>query len=49
LYSPCFGIKEETVEYAPVDRKVAYRKIPIAKKIVGDDFTIVSNADRNLS
>jgi len=48
LFSPCFGIKEEPIEYVPQDRKAAYRKIPIAKKISGCDFAIVSNSDKEI-
>lgn len=48
LFSPCFGIKEETIEYVPQDRKAAYRKVPIAKKVAGDDFTIVLQSDREI-
>ncbi len=48
LFSSCFAIKEEHIEYVPVDRKAAYRKIPTAKKIAGDDFTIVSNSDKEI-
>jgi hypothetical protein len=47
LYSSCFGIKEKTVEYVPLDRKAGYRKIPIAKKIAGD-VAIVSNSDKEI-
>jgi hypothetical protein len=47
LYSSCFGIKEKTVEYVPLDRKSGYRKIPIAKKIAGD-VVIVSNSDKEI-
>jgi len=48
LFSPCFGIKEKTIEYVPQDRKAAYRKIPIVKKTAGDDFTIFSQSDREI-
>ena len=48
LFSTCFGIKEETIEYVPQDRKAAYRKVPITKKAAGDDFTIISQSDREI-
>ena len=32
LFSPCSTTKEEAIDYVPLDRKAAYRKIPIAKK-----------------
>jgi len=48
LFSPCSAAKEETIDYVPLDRKAAYRKIPIAKKIAGEDFTIVSRSDKEI-
>jgi hypothetical protein len=48
LFSPCSAVKEETIDYVPLDRKAAYRKIPIAKKIAGEDFTIVSRSDKEI-
>ena len=48
LFSPCSAVKEQTIEYVPQDRKAAYRKIPIAKKITGEDFTIVSRSDKEI-
>jgi len=48
LFSSCLAVKEETIEYLPKDRKAAYRKIPIAKKMDGDGFTIVSNSDKEI-
>ncbi len=47
LFSPCFGIREETTDYIPQDRKAAYRKIPMVKKIAGDNF-VVSNSDKEI-
>jgi hypothetical protein len=48
LFYPCSAIKEEHVDYVPLDRKAAYRKIPIAKKVAGGDFTIVSSSDKEI-
>ena len=48
LFSPCSAIKEETIDYVPLDKKAAYRKIPIAKKIAGEDFTIVSRSHKEI-
>jgi hypothetical protein len=48
LFSPCSAAKEVTIDYVPLDRKAAYRKIPIAKKIAGEDFTIVSRSDKEI-
>lgn len=48
LFSPCFGTKEETIEYVPLDRQAAYRKVPIARKIAGEDFTIISDVDKKI-
>ena len=48
LFSRCSAAKEETIDYVPLDRKAAYRKIPIAKKIAGEDFTIVSRSDKEI-
>jgi hypothetical protein len=44
LFSPCSAVKEETIDYVPLDKKAAYRKIPMVKKIAGEDFTIVSRS-----
>jgi hypothetical protein len=32
LFPPCSAIKEEPIDYVPVNRKAVYRKIPIARK-----------------
>jgi len=48
LFSPCSAAKEVTIDYVPLDRKAAYRKIPLAKKIAGEDFTIVSTSDKEI-
>lgn len=48
LFSPCSAIKEETIDYAPLDRKAAYKKIPTTKKIAGEDFTIVSRSGKEI-
>lgn len=48
LFHPCSAIKEEHIDYVPIDRKAAYRKIPIAKKIAGEGFTIVSRSDKEI-
>jgi hypothetical protein len=48
LFSPCSAIREEPVDYVPLDRKAAYRKIPIARKITGEDFTVVSSSDKEI-
>lgn len=48
VFYPCSAIKEQRIDYVPLDRKAAYRKIPIAKKIAGEDFTIVSSSDKEI-
>jgi len=48
LFSPCSAIREEPVDYVPLDRKAAYRKIPIAIKIAGEDFTVVSSSNKEI-
>jgi len=48
LFSPCFAISQITIEYIPQDKKAKYRKIPIAKKLAGDDFAIISNSDKEI-
>ena len=48
IFHPCSAIKEESIDYVPLDRKAAYRKIPIAKKITGEDFTIISSSDKEI-
>ncbi len=48
VFYPCSAIKEERIDYVPLDRKSAYRKIPTAKKIAGEDFTIVSSSDKEI-
>ena len=48
VFYPCTAIKEQRIDYVPLDRKAAYRKIPIAKKIAGEDFTIVSSSDKQI-
>ena len=48
LFSTCSAIKEIAIEYVPQDRKAAYRKIPIAKKIAGEDFTVLSSIDKSI-
>jgi hypothetical protein len=48
FFSPCSAVEEETVDYVPLDMRAAYRKIPIAKKIAGEDFTIVSRSDKEI-
>ena len=48
LFSPCSATKEQPIDYVPLDRKAAYRKIPIAKKIAGEDFTIVLKSDKEI-
>ena len=48
LFSPCSAIKEETIDYVPLDGKASHRTIPITKKIAGEDFTIVSRSDKKI-
>ena len=48
IFYPCSAIREERIDYVPLDRKAAYRKIPIAKKIAGEDFTIISSSDKEI-
>lgn len=48
LFSPCSATKEEPIDYVTLDRKTAYRKIPIAKKVAGEDFTIVSSSEKEI-
>ena len=48
LFYPCSAIKEEHIDYVPLDRKAAYRKIPIIKKIAGEDFTIITSSDKEI-
>ena len=48
LFSSCAGIREEAVDYVPVDRKAAYRKIPIVKKIQGEGIAVVSESEKNI-
>jgi hypothetical protein len=48
VFYPCTAIKEQRIDYVPLDRKAAYRKIPIAKKVAGEDFTIVSSSDKQI-
>ena len=48
LFSPCFDINKKTIEYVPLDKKASYRKIPIAKKILGSNFVIVSSSNKKI-
>jgi len=48
LFSLSSAIKEETIEYVPVDKTARYRKIPLTKKISGNDFDVVSISDREI-
>jgi len=48
LFSLSSAIKEETLEYVPVDKTAGYRKIPLTKKISGNDFDVVSISDREI-
>ena len=47
-YSPCYAIKKEIIDYTSQDKKARYRKIPIAKKIAGCDFDVVSGSEKNI-
>jgi hypothetical protein len=48
LFSSCSSTKKEKIEYVPIDRKALYRKIPIAKKIAGEDLEILSKSDEKI-
>jgi hypothetical protein len=48
LFSTCSTTKEQPIDYVPLDRKPANRKIPIAKKIAVEDFTVVSKSDKEI-
>jgi hypothetical protein len=48
LFSSCSAIKELSITYVPLDRKAAYREIPITKKVSGEDFTVVSSLDKEI-
>ena len=48
LFSLSSASKEETIEYVPIDKKAGYRKIPLTKKISGNDFDVVSISDREI-
>jgi len=48
LFSSCFAIEEKPIDYVPLDRKAAYRKIPTVKKNAGEDFTVVSNMEKEI-
>lgn len=48
LFSTCLTTKEQPIDYVPLDRKAAYRKIPIAKRFAGKNFTIVSKSDKEI-
>lgn len=47
-FSPSYASKKETIEYVPQDRKARYRKIPIAKKIEGCGFAVISDSEKKL-
>ena len=48
LFSLSSAIKEETIEYVPVDKTAGYRKIPLTKKISGNDFEVISSAEKEI-
>ena len=48
LFSLSSAIKEETIEYVPIDKTAGYRKIPLTKKISGSDFDVVSISDKEI-
>ena len=48
LFSPCFGFREEIIDYVPVDRKAAYREIPIVRKIEGESIIVVSESEKKI-
>lgn len=47
-FSPSYATKKERIEYIPQDRKAIYRKIPIAKKIAGCDFAVISDSEKKV-
>jgi hypothetical protein len=48
VFYPCSAIRKERIDYVPLDRTAAYRKIPLATRIAGEDFTIVSRSDKEI-
>ena len=47
LFSTVGVIKEEIIEYVPIDKTAGYRKIPLVKKIAGCDFVVISRSEMN--